>query len=139
MKLSEAEWAVLNILWSGTTFSLKEITMALQEVNGWNKNTVLTYLTRMEKKGYVSINRSQVKPYSAAVSKEFCAKKERTELLDKVYGGATGDLIAVPPETTGAAAGALAAGAATALASPNDTLYAVPFTLILPFPSEVTL
>ncbi len=94
MKLSEAEWAVLNILWSGKCFSLKEITTALQEINGWNKNTVYTYLTRMEKKGLVAIERSQVKPYSAAVTKEFCAKKERTELLDKVYGGATGDLIA---------------------------------------------
>lgn len=94
MKLSEAEWAVLNILWSGRRFSLKEITTALQKVNGWNKNTVYTYLTRMEKKGLVAIERSQDKPYSAAVTKEYCAQKERNELLDKVYGGATGDLIA---------------------------------------------
>ena len=94
MKLSEAEWSVLIILWSGSHFSLKEITTALQEVNGWNKNTVHTYLTRMEKKGLVSIERSLDKPYSAAVTKEFCARNERTELLDKVYGGATGDLIA---------------------------------------------
>lgn len=94
MKLTEAEWDVLNILWSGDSFSLKEITTALQEINGWNKNTVYTYLTRMEKKGLVIIDRSNTKPYAAAVSKEFCAKKERNELLDKVYGGATGDLIA---------------------------------------------
>lgn len=48
----------------------------------------------MEKKRLVTIERSNAKPYAAAVSKEFCAKKERNELLDKVYGGATGDLIA---------------------------------------------
>lgn len=94
MKLTEAEWDVLNILWTGDSFSLKEITTALQEVNGWNKNTVYTYLTRMEKKGLVTIDRSITKPYAAAVSKEFCAQKERNELLDKVYGGAAGDLIA---------------------------------------------
>lgn len=94
MRLTEAEWDVLNILWTNESFSLKEITTALQDVNGWNKNTVYTYLTRMEKKGLVTINRSMAKPYSAAVSKDFCAKKERNELLDKVYGGATGDLIA---------------------------------------------
>lgn len=94
MKLSEAEWSVLNILWSGNNFTLKEITNSLKDINAWNKNTVLTYLTRMEKKGLVSIDRSQDKPYSAAVTKEFCAHRERTELLDKVYGGATGDLIA---------------------------------------------
>ena len=94
MKLTEAEWDVLNILWTNESFTLKEITTALQDVNGWNKNTVYTYLTRMENKGLVAIDRSQSKPYSAAVSKEFCAKKERSELLDKVYGGAAGDLIA---------------------------------------------
>ena len=94
MKLTEAEWDVLNILWRGDSFSLKEITTALQDVNGWSKNTVYTYLTRMESKGLVAIDRSKAKPYSAAVTKEFCAKKERNELLDKVYGGAAGDLIA---------------------------------------------
>ena len=94
MKLTEAEWDVLNILWSGDSFSLKEITTALQEINGWNKNTVYTYLTRMEGKGLVTIDRTQAKPYSAAVSKEECARQERDELLTKVYGGATGDLIA---------------------------------------------
>ena len=94
MKLTDAEWDVLNVLWSADAFSLKEVTVALQTVNGWNKNTVYTYLTRMEQKGLVNIDRSQSKPYAAAVSREFCAKKERTELLDKVYKGAAGDLIA---------------------------------------------
>ena len=94
MKLTDAEWDVLNILWTSDAFTLKEVTTALQSVNGWNKNTVYTYLTRMEQKGLVCIDRSKAKPYSAAVSREFCAKKERTELLQKVYGGAAGDLIA---------------------------------------------
>lgn len=94
MKLTDAEWDVMNILWMGKDFTLGEITAALKSVNGWNKNTVYTYLTRMEHKGLVTIDRSKPKPYSAAVSREFCAKKERTELLDKVYGGAAGELIA---------------------------------------------
>lgn len=94
MKLTEAEWAVLEILWSGERFALKDITNALKVTKGWNKNTVYTYLTRMEGKGLVSIDRSKEKPYGAAVSRESCAKEERQELLDKVYGGAAGDLIA---------------------------------------------
>ena len=90
MKLTDAEWSVLEILWSGDNFSLKEI-----QANGWNKNTVHTYLTRMEKKGLVKIERGAAKPYSAAVSRDDCAKNERDELLKRVYGGATGDMIAV--------------------------------------------
>ena len=94
MKLTEAEWSVLEVLWGGEGFSLKEITSALEPVQGWSKKTVLTYLTRMEGKGLVEIDRSKDKPYMAGVSREACAKEERQELCNKVYGGATGDLIA---------------------------------------------
>ena len=94
MKLTEAEWSVMECLWQEKSMCLKELTQSLQPINGWNKNTVYTYLTRMEGKGLVTIDRTQAKPYSAAVSKEECARQERDELLTKVYGGATGDLIA---------------------------------------------
>ncbi len=94
MKLTEAEWSVLEILWLEKEMALGEITKALEPVNHWSKNTVHTYLTRMESKGLVSIDRTKSKPYAAAVSREECAQHEREELLTKVYGGATGDLIA---------------------------------------------
>ena len=94
MKISEAEWSVLEILWSGERFALGEITKALAPINGWSKNTVHTYLTRMEGKGLVGKDKTQGKPYKAAISREECAQHEREELLTKVYGGAAGDLIA---------------------------------------------
>ncbi len=94
MRLTDAEWSVMEMLWGQENMSLKELTQALQPINGWNKNTVYTYLTRMEGKGLVSIDRTQARPYSAAVSREACARQERDDLLTKVYGGATGDLIA---------------------------------------------
>jgi predicted transcriptional regulator len=94
MKLSDAEWRVLEILWGGKAFTLGEITSALKPVNGWSRNTVYTYLTRMEAKGLVKIDRNEQVPYSAGVTREACAKKERYDLLDRVYGGAAGDLIA---------------------------------------------
>ncbi len=93
MKLTDAEWSVLEILWSSDHFSLGEVTAALQTINGWNKNTVYTYLTRMASKGLVSIARGSSQPYSAAVSRDFCARQERDELLKKVYHGAAGNLI----------------------------------------------
>ena len=94
MKLTDAEWSVMEILWSQENVSLKELTQALKPINGWNKNTVYTYLTRMAGKGLVAIDHEQAKPYAAAVSREECARQERDELLTKVYGGAAGDLIA---------------------------------------------
>ena len=94
MKLTESEWAVLDVLWRAEHCSLKEIADALSPTLGWSKKTVFTYLTRMEGKGLVAIDRSLPQPYSAAVSREDCASQERRNLLTTVYGGAAGDLIA---------------------------------------------
>lgn len=94
MRLTDAQWPVMEVLWSGERFSLGQITQALKDVNNWNKNTVYTYLTRMAEKGLVHIDHNAAQPYSAAVSREECARAERTELLQRVYGGAAGDLIA---------------------------------------------
>ncbi len=94
MKITEAEWSVLEALWEREAASLKELTDALTPTQSWNKKTVFTYLTRMETKGLVKIDRSKERPYSAAITKEECARHEREELCSKVYGGATGDMIA---------------------------------------------
>lgn len=94
MKLSDAEWSVMEVLWKGESFALKSIASTLKELNGWSKNTVFTYLNRMEAKGLVKIDHESRTPYSASVSREKCAKNERDELLSKVYSGATSDLIA---------------------------------------------
>ena len=94
MKLTDAEWTLFEVLWSGERFALKEITKALSATLGWNRNTVYTYLIRMEAKGLVAIDHDHPKPYRAAVTREECAKEEREALLTKVYGGAAGDLIA---------------------------------------------
>lgn len=94
MKLTDAEWTLFEVLWSGERFALKEITKALSATLGWNRNTVYTYLIRMEAKGLVAIDRDHPKPYRVAVTREECAKEEREALLTKVYGGAAGDLIA---------------------------------------------
>ena len=94
-RLSDAELKVMNTLWEGADLSLGEIVDALKPATGWSRNTVHTYLTRMEKKGLVTIDRTgEPHRYGAAVSREDCARKERSNLLNNVYGGAAGDLIA---------------------------------------------
>ena len=75
-------------------FNLGQVVDQLKPVTGWSRNTVHTYLTRMESKGLVTIDRSKdPHQYKAGVSHEECARKERRNLLEKIYGGATGDLV----------------------------------------------
>lgn len=94
MNLSDREWIVLKALWETEGAELGTLVRILLEETGWNKNTVLTYLTRMEAKALVRIDK-EVTPhrYYALVDKESCRKKERQSFLHRVYSGSTGELI----------------------------------------------
>ena len=95
LKLSEREWLVLGALWEAGGCSLGELTQALHEETGWNRNTVLTYLTRMEAKGLVAIEKAGYpRRYRAALSREDCRAQARDSFLRQVYRGSTGDLVA---------------------------------------------
>ena len=95
MKLSEAEWSVMESLWRAERRSLAAVSAELKTVKGWSKTTVHTYLTRMEAKGLVRIDKD-VTPhvYYATTDRESCQKNERQSFLSRVYSGSAGDLIA---------------------------------------------
>ena len=94
MKLSDREWTVLGVLWDFGGAALGEVTRALEPETGWSRNTVLTYLTRMEGKGLVSIDKEGCpRLYRAALSREDCQAQARDSFLRNVYRGAAGDLV----------------------------------------------
>ena len=95
MKLSEREWTVLNALWETGGAELGVLVNKLFEITGWSRNTVLTYLTRMEAKGLVRIHKETYPHvYCATCDRESCQQQERQSFLHRVYSGSAGDLIA---------------------------------------------
>ena len=95
MKLSEREWTVLDALWELGEAELGSVVDALHPETGWNRNTVLTYLTRMEVKGLVAIQKEKTPhTYRASLDRADCQAQERKSFLNRVYGGSRGDLIA---------------------------------------------
>lgn len=95
MKLSEREWTVLNALWETKGAELGTLVNMLYPDTGWNRNTVLTYLTRMEAKGLVRIDKDLTPHiYYAMLDRKSCQQKERQSFLSRVYRGSAGDLIA---------------------------------------------
>ena len=48
--LSDGEWKLMNRLWEGPA-TITALTEGLREETGWQKNTVITMLSRLEKKG----------------------------------------------------------------------------------------
>lgn len=95
MKLSDKEWTVLEALWNAGGLTLGELTHALQPDTGWSRNTVFTYLTRMEGKGLVAIDgEGYPRKYRAALRREDCQASARDSFLRQVYHGAAGDMVA---------------------------------------------
>lgn len=93
--LSDREWTLLSALWDSGGTTLGSLTDALRPETGWSRNTVLTYLTRMEVKGLVSIDKSGFPHiYRAALDRAACQSQERRSFLNRVYRGAAGDLVA---------------------------------------------
>ena len=95
MSFSDREWTVLNALWECGGAELGTLVTILHPHTAWSRNTVLTYLTRMEAKGLVSIDKT-VNPhiYRAIPDRQSCKKSERSSFLQRVYSGSAGDLIA---------------------------------------------
>ena len=94
VRLSEREWTVLGALWKTNGAELGMLVETLRPDTGWLRNTVLTYLTRMEAKGLVCIDK-QTTPhqYHAALDRAACQAQERRSFLNRVYQGAAGDMI----------------------------------------------
>ena len=81
-RLTDSEWQVLQVLWDTGGAALGEVAEALRPQTGWSRNTVLTYLTRMEKKGLVAIDKEGYPHrYRAALDQDACRAQERRSFL----------------------------------------------------------
>lgn len=93
-RLTDSEWKVLEVLWAGGGQPLGQIMEALEPGTGWSRTTVHTYLTRMMAKGLVRAEGQSPRHYFAALTREECADRQRRELVDRVYQGSAGKLVA---------------------------------------------
>ena len=91
IKLSEAEWKVMNYLWEEAPRTIMQITNHFKETTGWTKHTVMTFLRRMEEKGAVHYEQGErAKLFYPDIEKTEAAFQETEEFLDKVFNGRLG-------------------------------------------------
>lgn len=91
IRISDAEWKIMELLWESEPETITEITKALKEKTGWTKHTVITLLKRMEEKGAIYYEEGErAKLYYADVKKEDACLQETEEFLEKVYHGKMG-------------------------------------------------
>lgn len=93
-KISSAEWEVMSIIWDRGAVTAPEVFAALPAAHGWKQKTVNTFLTRLVEKRVLAADKTEKAfVYSARVPREKCVQSESDSFLQRVFRGATGDLV----------------------------------------------
>ena len=92
--LTEAEWQVMETLWTASPRTGREITDGLHEKKGWSRSTTLTLLRRLEDKGAVrGVTEGGLKHYSPLIGREDAALRETEHLLERIYQGSVSMMV----------------------------------------------
>lgn len=94
-ELGEAELEVLRVLWDAGPLTVRDVMTRLHERRRKVAyTTVLTFLTRLEQKGFVSSDKDeQAYRYRARVTRESVTKTRVRALLDQLYDGAAAPMV----------------------------------------------
>lgn len=94
VKLTDAEWKVMEVLWKGEPKTMMQITKELKEETGWTKYTVMSFLKRLEEKGAVHYEEGEkAKQYYSDLKREEVSLQEAEEFLHKVFEGRLGLMV----------------------------------------------
>lgn len=100
VKISEAEWSIMKVLWDGCAengrgMTLGEIVQNLTESTGWSNTTIRTLIIRLSEKGAVEIDKSTgVYKYTPKTSKSDCVKCEVDSFVERVFDNSAYNLMA---------------------------------------------
>lgn len=94
-ELGAAELEVLRAVWDDQPATVRQV---LNRLHGRGRlvayTTVQTVLTRLEQKGFVRSDKSELAyVYRATVSRERLSRSKLRDLVDKLYDGAAGPLV----------------------------------------------
>lgn len=95
-KLPESELDIMLVLWKQRSdMSRSEIEKIVNQKKTLAPTTILTLLSRLEKKGFVSIKRvGNLNKYHWLVSQEEYQQKEGKGMLEKLYGNSVKNFVA---------------------------------------------
>ncbi|MCH9648167.1 MAG: BlaI/MecI/CopY family transcriptional regulator [Deltaproteobacteria bacterium] len=94
MKLSEAEWKVMGIIWQRQVATVRDVLEDLQAETGWAYSTVKTLLARLVDKGALKVSkRANVGHFEAVVSQPEARRSAFHSLLDRAFEGTFGSLM----------------------------------------------
>jgi len=94
MKLTEAEWQIMNALWQKHPATARDIMDRLDRRINWAYTTIKTMLTRLvEKKAVGEVKQGNTSVYEPLVSQRKARLSAFRSLLDQAFDGAVGPLV----------------------------------------------
>jgi len=106
IRISDAEWEVLDVLWTRGEVSASQIATTLKSKTGWSLGAVRSFLTRLINKGVVELlDDEPIYRYKAVYDRETLIRQESSGFLEKFFGGVFPAMVAhylkneeIPPE-----------------------------------------
>jgi BlaI family penicillinase repressor len=94
VKISPAEWEVLNVLWDRAPATAAEVFDALPRDKDWHIKTVNTFLARLVEKRVLQVSRhGRSNVYIPRKTREQCVAAESEFFLKRVFRGAFGPML----------------------------------------------
>ncbi len=97
LSISDSELEILEVLWrKGEPMAFGELLKGFNAKTGrdWKKQTLGTFLTRMQYKGQVEAFGGTRKQYQPCISREKYVKEVSRKFLDKYYEGSFAEMFA---------------------------------------------
>ena len=96
-----SDWKVLEQLWEKSPQTLMQLVHTLSKEVGWSKSTVATMVKRMEAKGLLRFeDGGKARLIYPTLTREEASRSETNTLIDKVFRGSPGLLMASLIEQT---------------------------------------
>lgn len=94
-KIPPSELTVMNVIWSSCEpLSSRQVIDILEEEKGWKRTTILTLLSRLAERNFLSTEKiKRYTYYTALVNKEDYVKLETKVFFDKIHGNSLKSLI----------------------------------------------
>lgn len=94
MKLSDAEWTVMNEVWRQSPVKTRDVLEAVEGETGWAYTTVKTILTRLVDKGALHMRmRANTSLFEPRISREKARRSAVKSLLERAFDGTFGSLV----------------------------------------------
>lgn len=92
--ISNAEWEIINVLWTQSPLSANHIIEQVQQSKAWNEKTIRTLITRLYKKGLLSREKQDgIYQYTPTVEEDYMKYEKTKTLVNQLYGGDVKSLV----------------------------------------------